>query len=373
MKQGQTIRGYRIITEPTNSGGGRCIWAFAEKDGGGYFVKKFLDPKWPTDKSMGSAASKQRRREECLEFEHRHREVNSRINPRALGGGNLVTAIDFFREDTTYYKVTDRIEAEKATDLRRYSIRQSAVILRTLCHSIKLLHRARIVHGDLKPDNVLLQKSGTGDLYTAKVIDFDDAYPSGDPPPPDQVVGDQRYGAPEWLRYVKGDSEVTPDQLTTASDVFALGLVFHVYLTGALPGYDQDRFGAPAEAVWSAQPLELSPTLDPRAAALVRRMLSQAITDRPDLDALLAQLADETILVSSDRPDDGAPAGPPVPASGPAGDRPAPAPPGPRRGSRLQINLATPDPAAGPFPPERRPGPPPTGPGKSRIRKNIGP
>jgi len=368
MKNGQTIRGYRIISEPTNSGGGRCIWAFAEKRGDGYFVKKFLDPKWPTEMSMGGPASKQRRREECLEFERRHREVNSRINPRALGGGNLVTAIDFFRDGTTYYKVTDRIEAEKATDLRDYSIRQAAVILRTLCHSIKLLHRAGIVHGDLKPDNVLLQKSGTGDLYTAKVIDFDDAYPSGDPPPPDQVVGDQRYGAPEWLRYVKGDPAVAPDQLTTAADVFTLGLIFHVYLTGELPGYDQSRFGAAAEAVWSAQPLGLSPALDPRAAALLRRMLSPTITDRPDLGELLHQLADERILIPSDRPDGRAPAGRPVPDGG----RPAPSPPGPRRASRLRVNLARPAPAAGTPAPGPRPGPP-AEPEKSRIRKNIGP
>jgi serine/threonine protein kinase len=349
MKKDELIRGYRIITAPTNSGGGRCVWAFAEKGDDRYFIKQFLDPKWPTDRSMGSPASKQRRREECLEFERRHREVNNRINPRALGGGNLVTAIDFFREDTSYYKVTDRIEAEKAGDLRRYTIRQVAVILRTLCLSIRLLHRAGIVHGDLKPDNVLLQKSSTGDLYTAKVIDFDDAYPNGKPPPPDQVVGDQQYGAPEWLRYVKGDPAVAPAKLTTAADVFALGLVFHVYLTGTLPGYDQARFGAPAEAVWSAQPLELSPVLDPRIANVLRRMMSPTITDRPNLDQLIAALADERVLVTRDRAEH-VPATPP-PETGP-------------RGSRLRVNLDRREPAP--------PGASIDTPAKSRVRKNLG-
>ncbi|HZN74161.1 MAG TPA: lipopolysaccharide kinase InaA family protein [Micromonosporaceae bacterium] len=234
MRLGNVVRGYRIVSAPTTSGGGRCVWAFAEKASRDYFIKQFLDPKWPTDAAAGSPASKAQRREECSIFERRHQQVNARINPTAVGGGNLVTAIDFFREGSTYYKVTDRA-AVSSPDLRGFTLRQTAVVLRTLCNSIRMLHRSGIVHGDLKPANVLLQKSSTGALFTTKVIDFDDSYPSGDPLPPDQVVGDQQFGAPEWLRYVKHDEAVTADQLTTAADVFALGLVFHVYLTGDLP------------------------------------------------------------------------------------------------------------------------------------------
>ena len=298
MRIGDDINGYRVVSEPTNSGGGRCVWAFAERQDHPYFIKQFLDPKWPTEASMGSPASKERRREECREFERRHREVNKKINPRAIGGGNLVTAIDFFRQETAYYKVTDRVDAVAAADLRKLSTRQTVVVLRTLCHSIRLLHRAGIVHGDLKPGNVLLQRSTTSDLFTAKVIDFDDSYPSGDPPPPDQVVGDQQYGAPEWLRYVKRDSGVTGDQLTTAADIFALGLVFHVYLTGALPAYDEARFGAPAEAVWSGQPLDLSPTLHPATRAMIARMAAASVAVRPTVDDLLTLLADDAVVVS---------------------------------------------------------------------------
>ncbi len=295
MKTGEVIQGYRIASEPTTSGGGRCVWAFAERRGQPYFIKQFLDPKWPTESSMGSAAGKRLRREECERFESRHRQVNARINPTAVGGGNLVTAIDFFREGTSYYKVTDRVDAISAKDLRGMSLRQTAVVLRTLCHSMRLLHRVGIVHGDLKPANVLLQRSPTGDLYTAKVIDFDDSYPSGEPPPPEEVVGDQRFGAPEWLGYVKRDPAISAEKLTTAADMFALALVIHTYLTGDLPGYDQTRFAAPAEAVWADEPLTLTPGLDPRLVELLQRMTVKD-QSRPTVEEVLGLLADETVL-----------------------------------------------------------------------------
>ena len=274
MKRGDVIRGYRIVSEPKNGGGGRSVWAFARRAGSDYFLKRFLDPKWPTDSSMGSPAGKARRREECERFEHRHQQLAATLNPSAIGGGNLVTAIDIFREGTTYYMVTDRIHALGVEDLRGFTLRQIAVVLRTLCHGIKVLHRAGLVHGHLTPATVLLQRSAAGNLVAAKVIGLDDAYPTGDPPPPDQIVGDRRFSAPEWLRYVKGDD----DQLTTAVDIYALGLMFHVYLAGGLPGLIFDN------------------QLDVRMIALLRRMTADAAADRPRIEEVITALADETLL-----------------------------------------------------------------------------
>jgi len=296
VKLGENIRGFTVVAEPTNSGGGRCVWSFAEQGGRQYFIKQFLDPKWPTEQSMGSPASKARRREVCHEFEKRHNEVNNRINGKVAGGGNLVTATHFFREGTTYYKVTDRVAAEAAKDLTKFTDRQTVVVLRTLFMSMRLLHRAGIVHGDLKPANVLLQRSSTADLYTAKMIDFDDSYLTGDPPPPDQIVGDQQYGAPEWLRYVKQDPGVDAGHLTLAADIFTLGLMTHVYLVGELPGYDRSKFGAPSEAVWAGQSLVLSGQLHPKTRDLVASMVSSDIAARPTIESIIKIFEDDRVV-----------------------------------------------------------------------------
>jgi len=353
VKRGDVINGYRIMSDPTTSGGGRCVWAFATKDNNEFFLKQFLDPKWPKMSSMGSAASKEARRRECLVFEQRHKHVNQRINPSGTTGGNLVSAIDFFREGTTYYKVTERVSALSMAHLGGLTLRQAAVVLRTLCQSVRQLHRNRIVHGDLKPDNVLLQRSDTADLYQAKVIDFDDSYPSGDPPPPDQIVGDQRFAAPEWLSYVKQDAHVKPAELTTMTDIFTLALVFHVYLTGDLPGHDRDRFCAPAEAVLAGEPLKFDKRLHPNAVELMGRMTVLRYRDRPTIDLVLAGIAEEQYLHCVDGLS-------PVRSMVMSGGSDAPVSKG-----RVRINLG-PTPPAAPAPSAPAPRTPPT-----RLRKNF--
>jgi len=298
MKRGEEIKGYRVITSPTNSGGGMCVWAFAAMGGREYFIKEFLSPKFPLPSSMGSEASKAARRAECAEFESRHREVMKRLKNATTtpGGGNLVTAIEFFRNGTFYYKVTDRIEIASLASLDDLSTRERAVIFRTLVLSLQMLHRKNIVHGDLKPANVLIQRVPESRLYTAKLIDFDDSYLDRTPPSRDQIVGDSIYAAPEWFGYTMGDELVTPEMLTKASDVFSLGLVFHHYLTDELPSYDRTRFTAPGLAVYARQRLVPDPRLNSRFSALLASMTAANPTDRPAVDEVFNELKHETLF-----------------------------------------------------------------------------
>lgn len=302
MKLKEDIKGYRIITSPTNSGGGMCVWAFASKGSRDYFIKEFLHPKWPLPESMGSEASKVVRRAECNEFERRHREVMGRLRDATTtpGGGNLVTAVDFFRFGTTFYKVTERIATESLTSLEDLSTRERAVIFRTLVLSLQMLHRKNIVHGDLKPANVLIQRVPGGSLQTAKLIDFDDSYLSGEPPPRDQIVGDSLYAAPEWFGYTMNDELVKPGMLTKASDIFALALLFHHYLTGELPAYDRTRFSAPGQAVNARQRLVPDPRLNSRFTALFGQMTATKPAERPAIDQVFNQLKNDTMLSVSE-------------------------------------------------------------------------
>jgi eukaryotic-like serine/threonine-protein kinase len=298
MRAGDVINGYELITQPTNSGGGMCVWAFAEKGAREFFIKEFLQPKWPMPESMGSEASKERRRADCYEFERRHLEVMDRLKNATTtpGGGNLVTALDFFRAGTAYYKVTDKVVTASLASLRDLPARERAVIFRTLVLSLQMLHRKEIVHGDLKPANVLIQKVPGSTLHTAKVIDFDDSYLSGRPPPRDQIVGDSIYGAPEWFGYTRNDTGVSAAMLTRAADVFTLALLFHHYLTDHLPGYDTGRFSAPGQAVSAGQGVEIDSRLSTDLAGLLARMLARRIAERPTIDQVFQGLRDEAVL-----------------------------------------------------------------------------
>jgi eukaryotic-like serine/threonine-protein kinase len=275
------LNGYEIISRPSNADAGKCLWAFARKGDDDYFIKEFLDPKRPRPDSMGSVADKERRYAECRRFEQRQRQVAELLRADHPLAGNLVLTIDFFVEGTRYYKVTKRI---RAADVRPHELEpaRQVFVLRTLAESLRLLHECGIVHGDLKPENVLLYQPPRSDLHTAKLIDFDDAYPAGDPPPPEVVGGNPLYGAPEWLRYLRGDKAIEPQELTQAADMFAFGLLIHTYMYGGLPdvpaGHD-----SPAAAVLAGERLAWDPRLDTTLGSLLHALTDPDPLARPGI------------------------------------------------------------------------------------------
>ena len=245
MKLGETIKDYKVLTEPQSAAQGQ--WALASRGGRIYFLKMFLSPKFPQAGGPGSEAIKQRKMAECAAFEHRNRHLHTSINSGQLGAGNLVVATEFFRVGSTYYKATDVVVGSRHADLTGMNPHQALVVVRTMLLSIRLLHQAGFVHGDLKPENIVIQESQPG-LFVGKVIDYDDGYIVGLPPGRDEVVGDQRFYSPELMMYIKGNPHVTGEMLTTASDMFALGLLLHMLFTGRLPHFERSEFSWAAEA-----------------------------------------------------------------------------------------------------------------------------
>jgi len=130
------------------------------------------------------------------------------------------------------------------------------LIMLTCLHSVNVLHHLNIVHGDLKPDNILLKKTET-ESYAAKIIDFDDSYESNNPPDPEVLVGDQVYFSPEVEEYVTTCDKKLARTLTTKADVFSLGAIFCQYSTGRLPHYDERRFKSIAASVAAGERVEL--------------------------------------------------------------------------------------------------------------------
>ncbi|WP_433228018.1 protein kinase domain-containing protein [Actinomadura formosensis] len=355
MKLGDTINGYQVITRPGNDDAGKSVWAFAAKNGSQYFIKQFLEPKRPRGDSTASPRSKELRLQECLEFEQRQRTVARVLESQhgRPGTGNLVLPLDFFADGSTYYKVTEKVEVA-GREPESFSAREKLTLLRTLGLSLQLLHGIGIVHGDLKPTNVLIQrKSEDRAFYRARLIDFDDAYISEEPPAADVMGGDQLFGAPEFIRYLHGDPVVRARDLTVRADVFSLALLTHHYLTESLPGHD-DAFAAPAEAVAAGERLRWDARLSAPVRDLLIAMTSPSPAERPGVEDFLDTMKDPALCALNGpapaaspatrlrgiRSGDSQPPAAPRPSAPTTPAVPAP-PPGPSSGraSRLRINL----------------------------------
>lgn len=293
----ESIRGYVLTSLFTTAGGGQCQWAFGEKDGNAYFIKKYLAPKHPDGISMHEVTRK-RKLAQCEAFERHHRSVMDKL--KAVGdGGNLIAAVDFFREGACYYKVTHKVvDAGLSSEaISSLPIAARILILRSVTHSLQILHRSEIVHADLKPTNILIKKTES-DVYVAKLIDFDNSYFSGRPPDASDVVGDVVYYAPEVARYIQEDPSVPAENLTLASDVFALGLVFAQYLTGRAIHFP-DRYRYAHHAVLDGHELRMSRSgdLPEYLCSLIDAMLVRDMHQRPPIGDIFRSLKESRIAL----------------------------------------------------------------------------
>lgn len=322
VRQGDVLNGYRVINEPSTAGAGMSEWAVAERGGVEYFLKRFLAPRYPAPGAPGSPAGKARRRAECDRFEQRHLTILRRLADEGPGSGNLVRTLAFFRVDASYYKVTELFDDEGRVAPAALPPAATAIVIRTLLVSLRCLHERGVVHGDLKPENVLLQRT-RGGAVTSKVIDFDDAFVTGAPPEPERLIGDPRFYAPEAFRYIKQIDGVGADALSTPVDVFAAGLIVHELVTGAAPWFDREAFTYPCEAIVAGRSLVVDPRLDGTAlGAALRDCLADDPAARPSVSELLEALPADVLRATTDLVADRPPPAPPPrqPTSDPTTD-----------------------------------------------------
>lgn len=184
------------------------------------------------------------------------------------------------------------LEYVEGVDLRRYcdehnlNLRQRAGLFMSVCEAVAYAHARLIVHRDLKPSNIMVDKEGEVkllDFGIAKLLDAESAQTTS------LQVFTPEYAAPEQVR---------GETVTTAVDIYALGVVLYELLTGRYP-YKLSKISNPTEcarAVLDQVPKRPSQAItqnnrDPEAATLAaHRLLSPHRLRRElqgDLDAIV--------------------------------------------------------------------------------------
>eukprot|EP00198_Chlamydomonas_reinhardtii_P010437 XP_001699774.1 predicted protein [Chlamydomonas reinhardtii] len=163
----------------------------------------------------------------------------------------------------------------------RALLRTASEVARGLWH----LHDNGIVHGDIKPANILLASSGEDRRgFTAKLADFGLAHllPTAANSISTEAFGSVAYMAPESFNGKVG----------RATDIYSFGVTLWQMLTGALPF----RGMKPAQVVAGVQSGKLQlvwPDVPPMARRLVavgRRCVAHKPGDRPSAGQLLEEL-----------------------------------------------------------------------------------
>ncbi len=273
----QTLGKYQLTSALSNKNAGSCRWCFGVYSGREHFIKEFLEPKHPETDTTSSPEKRARKLRKCQEFEHRKVRVYHTINE--CSDGNLTRVVDFFRVGAKYYMAMPRIRALKVEvgDVASLPENTKRRICMVIAHSIARLHSAHFVHADIKHSNVMFVYSQKYEL-TAKVIDYDAGFFEDDPPRnPEAIAGDMNYFSPEVYRAWREEGM----HLTCKMDVFSMGVLFHQYLTGKLPGFPSEEFESVGEAVSCGEKAQVSESLPKDMYNLIVAMLDTDPNKRP--------------------------------------------------------------------------------------------
>lgn len=168
----------------------------------------------------------------------------------------------------------DGVPLDRWCDERNLPLDRRLELLRAVCDAVQFAHRNLIVHRDLKPDNVLVTADGT-----PKLLDFGISKILGEADPAAGVtLTELRAMTPQYA----SPEQVRGEAVTTASDVYSLGVMLFELLTGRRPYRVPATLGAETQRV-------ITLVEAPRPSAVAAREPEAGDVRRPADAATLAQ------------------------------------------------------------------------------------
>lgn len=151
--------------------------------------------------------------------------------------------------------------------------RDAAALLLGVADAVDFAHRHGVIHRDLKPDNVLLDKQGrprVTDFSLAKHVGGESGLTSAG-----QILGTPAYMAPEqaWGKV---------NEMGPATDIYALGGILYFLLTGRAPFEGQSTMEVLSQVTNKppTPPHQLMPGIPPELEAVCLKCLEKERKDR---------------------------------------------------------------------------------------------
>jgi serine/threonine protein kinase/tetratricopeptide (TPR) repeat protein len=212
---GRTLGSYRVIRAVGHGGMGAVYLAVRDDD---EFKKrvaiKLLRPGMATDDLV-------------RRFRNERQILASIDHPniaRLLDGGTTEEGLPYFLMEYVEGEPIDRY-----CDAHGLSVRERLELFRTVCAAVHFAHQNLVVHRDLKPGNILVTADGVVkllDFGIAKLLKPELYSDRAEATRVEERLLTPDYASPEQAR---------GETVTTASDVYSLGVLLYELLTGHLP------------------------------------------------------------------------------------------------------------------------------------------
>lgn len=200
-------------------------------------------------------------------------------NAASLSHAHIAQLYDYGEQDGSAYLVMELVHGEPMSDLlEREPVLAPSRLLTILAQTSRALHAAHVggvVHRDIKPGNIIIERSGD-----VKITDFGVSLATNQIPmtAAGMVMGTAQYLSPE---------QAIGRPATGASDVYALGIVAYEAIAGNRPFTGKTPVDIAVAHVNEPVP-PLPKNTHPELSGVIMRMLAKDPQERPRSAAALA-------------------------------------------------------------------------------------
>jgi len=267
LTTGSTFAGRYQIIEELGKGGMGKVYKALDKEVNEKIALKLIKPEIAADKK-----TIERFRNE-LKF------------ARRIGHKNVCRMYDLNKEEGTYYITMEYVSGE---DLKSFIRRSKQLTTATTisiaiqtCEGLAEAHRLGVVHRDLKPQNIMIDKEGNArimDFGIARSLEEEGFTAAG------VMIGTPEYMSPEQVEGKETDQR---------SDIYSLGVILYEMVTGRVPFEGDTALSIAMKHKREApkDPKEYNAQISDDLNDLIMRCLEKDKERRiPDADSLLSKL-----------------------------------------------------------------------------------
>ncbi len=212
-----------------------------------------------------------------------HREARALA---ALAHDQIVRIYDYVSSDEDSFLVMEYVAGDNLAQATRgrlpLSPAEAAAYMQPVAQALAYAHARGVVHRDLTPTNILIE-SGTGRVVTTDFGLARIARATGSLTATGVLLGTPEYWSPELALGRESGPE---------SDLYALGCILFLLLSGGLPFEGEDRLAVGLRRAHDDAPSlgALAPAAPKAAVALVDSLLARDPERRPDASVATAEL-----------------------------------------------------------------------------------
>lgn len=256
---GQTLGAYRLTQEIGHGGMGTVF--LAERADGAF--QQHVAIKVVRAGLLGSDVIQRFRQERQILARLKHPNI-----ARLYDGGVTETGLPYL-----VMEYVEGIPLTKYCDEKRLTTQERLKLFQRVCVAVQYAHQNLIVHRDLKPSNILVTEAGEVkllDFGIAKLIEEDENF--------DMPVAITRTGVRLLTPEYASPEQIKGEAVTTASDVYALGVLLYELLTGHRPYRLEGRLQHEiARVILEEEPTHMS-TVIGQPVQFVKEGVTQSVT-----------------------------------------------------------------------------------------------